>query len=313
MIVVAAGCSHIFGSDLDDVKYPHPSQAVWPTLVANKLGAKCINISKIASGNHGIVRRTIITLYDLIENQKVLPNDILLLVQFSHWERAELFNKEFQWCGSDFPYVTTKFLADALIPNSRRILEIIKSWMVATDSSQIYLSNLQAVVMLHLWAEKLGVRIYSAFAKDVPEFDLPEYATVGDTNTGLSDWDNIHINVSSKFFNIQEINKLKCYKLAQEHRQFDTQSIILNTMLNSFKDQLLTFGEYTNWFDFCESNNFSYKKRMWEQGDNHFRAIDQIAKLVTGNRIGNGHWGEDAHRAAADIMYHQIKNNWTIR
>jgi len=84
MIVVVAGCSHVFGSDLDDVKYPHPSQAVWPKLVADRLGAKCINVAKIAGGNHAILRRTIVTLYDLIENQKVDPKDILLLVQFSY-------------------------------------------------------------------------------------------------------------------------------------------------------------------------------------------------------------------------------------
>ena len=100
MIVVVAGCSHIFGSDLDDVKYPNPSKSVWPHLVADKLDAKCINITRIAGGNQSIVRRTIITLHDLIENQKIDPKDILLLVQFSYWNRLELFHKEFQWCGA---------------------------------------------------------------------------------------------------------------------------------------------------------------------------------------------------------------------
>lgn len=219
-----------------------------------------------------------------------------------------MFNKEFQWCGSDFPYVTTKFRVDSLIYNSRRILEIVKSWVVATDLSQIYLSSLQSVVMLHLWADKLGVRAYSAFTEDVPQFDLPEYATVGDNKIGLSDWDNIHSNVSSEFFDLHDVGNLKCYKLTQTDRQFDTQSAIMNTMLNSYKDRLLTFGAYTNWIDFCKGNNFSYKKRLWEQGDDHFRPVDKIKKLVTGERMGNGHWGEDAHSSAADIIYEQVKS-----
>ena len=307
MLVVAAGCSHVFGSDLDDVRYPHPSQSVWPKLVANRLGAECINVSKIAGGNHAILRRTIITLHDLIENQKVDPKDILLLVQFSYWNRLELFNKEFQWCGSDFPYVTTKFISDALVSNSKRILEIIKSWLVSTDLSYIYLSSLQSVVMLNLWADKLGVKTYSAFTEDVPKFDLPEYATVGDNKIGLSEWDKIHTAVSKQFFHVHDIGDLKCYKLAQKGRQFDTQSAIMNTMLNCYKDQILTFGEHTNWIDFCKLNEFTYKKRLWEQGDNDFRTIDQIKRLVTGERKGNGHWGEDAHLAAADIIYEQVK------
>lgn len=306
MIVVAAGCSHVFGSDLDDVQYPNPSKSVWPHLVANRLNAKCINISRIAGGNQSILRRTIITLYDLIENQKVNPKDILLLVQFSYWERLELFHKEFQWCGADFPYVTSKFKIDALIPNSNSIKEIIKNWLVSADQSYVYLTNLQMVVMLYMWAEKLGVRMHSAFTESVPWFDLPAYATVGDTNIGFSDWDVVHSNVSEKFFDLQTISGLTCYKLTQNDRQFDTQTAIINHMLDSYKSQILNFGEQTNWVDFCKTNNFSYKKRMWEQGDTHFRPIEKIKKLMTGERKGNGHWGEDAHAAAADIIYKQV-------
>ena len=306
MIVVTAGCSHVFGSDLDDVNYPNPSKSVWPHLVANKLSAECINIARIAGGNQAIVRRTIIALYNLIQNQKVDPQDILLLVQFSYWNRAELLHKEFQWCGADFPYVSSKFTIDPLIPNSEKIKEIIKNWFVSADQSNIYLTNLQMVVMLHMWAEKLGVRMYSTFTEEVPKLDLPEYATVGDNNIGFSDWDVIHSNVSTKFFDLQDMSGLKCYKLTQTDRQFDTHTAIINHMLDSYKDQILNFGKQNNWIAFCQANNFSYKKRMWEQGDNHFRPIEKVKRLLTGERKGNGHWGEDAHLAAADIIYEQV-------
>lgn len=301
MIVIASGCSHIFGSDLDDVKYPYASKQVWPALVADQLGARCINISKIATGNQGIFRRTIVTLHDLVHNQKINPKDIVLLVQFSHWERHELIDRDFQWCGADFPYVSSNFMHDDLIPNSKKILDKIKSWFTSVDDSYVYLTNLQFAVMLHQWADKLGVKMFSTFVAR-PEVEVPEWATVGDRNIGLGDWDVVHGNVASKFFDIKNQYGLDCYHPQQTNLVFDCQTAVLNHMLNQYST--LNFGEQTNWFDFCRVNNFSIKKRIWEQGDQSFRPLTKIFQLST----GHGHWGEDAHAAAADIIFNQIKD-----
>lgn len=311
MIVVAAGCSHLFGSDLDDVQYPHASRSVWPNLIAEKLGAKCLNISKVATGNQGIFRRSIIAVHDLIENQKIKPADIILFVQFSHWDRHELLNENYQFIGADFPYVTTKFLdiPDPMIKNQDALISDLKNWSVAVDTNYRYLVNLQFVVLLNLWAEKLGVKMFYTFA-DAPTFEhLPNLAELADLKIGTSDWNDLHINVAKNSnFKLEQHHGIQCYKPKQTGFAFDLQSFVLSNMLNNYADLKLQFGQYDNWMEFCKNGNFSYKIKEWEQGDSHFRKSMQILKKRNSNqRLGNGHWGEDAHAAAAENIYQQLR------
>lgn len=304
-MIIAAGCSHLFGSDLDDVCYPHASKQVWPALVAQHLGQECQNISIIAAGNQGIFRRVAVTLEHLINRQKINPQDITLFVQFSHWDRHEYLHRDFVWAGADFPYVTSKFIEDSLIADSKKILNIIKEWFTPADPIYLYLINLQFAVLTYLYAEKMGVNMFSTWVQQ-PELTPPAVATVGDTKIGQSFWDLAHESVAKTDFEITENHGLRCYHPSQQGLMFDAHSMVLTSMLDRYRSQMLTFGQHSNWIDFCQSNNFSFKKQMWEQGDRRFRAYSAIKKIVGGDRVGNGHWGEDAHRAAADSIIDQL-------
>ena len=279
---------------------------MWPQLVADKLNASCVNTARIAGGNQAIFRRTIVALQDLID-KNINPKEITILAQFSYWERHELIHSDFQFCGADFPYVSSKFIdrIDPLITNSKIIANIIKKWLVSVDNSYLYLVNLQYALMLHLWVEKIGAQMYSTFTELPIDLNTPEWATVGDNNIGLSNFDLAHKNVTKKNFELHTIADLDCYQPNLVNFVFDTHTSILVEML--MKYNVLNFDGTSNWIDFCTDNNFSYKKRMWEQGDEKFRPLDKIKKLVTGERVGNGHWGEDAHQAAAESIYKQIK------
>ena len=306
-MIVIAGCSHVFGSDLDDVSYPHPSKSVWPHLVADHFGEECVNISKIAAGNQAILRRTIITLNHMIEHG-LDPSDITVLCQFSYFNRHELLHEDFQFCGSDFPYVTSKFMSDKLIPNSKHILDIIKHWFVAADPAYVYMSSFQACISLLMWAEKLGVKMFYTFTEDVPELNLPQYATVGDNHIGLSNFDKIHKSVAEEQFEVHEQHGLEVYEMKQSNRNFDVNTYVMERMFDNYKQNMLYFPHLaSNWTDFCTAGNYSYKKRMWEQGDQKLRGIDMIKQTFAGERIGNGHWGEDAHEAAAKAFCIQLE------
>ena len=189
---VAIGCSHVFGSDLPDVKYPFPSPSVWPNLVALSLGINCDNISKIAGGNGALFRRAVIYLQHIIEKHH--HKEILLLVQFSHQERHEFIHNKFQWCGDDFPYVTSKYRSDPLIDKkvNNFILDTIKTWTVTADDSYKVLSSLQHKLLLLLTAQHLGITTFWGEASAYKPINLPKYATVGDYKIGLNTWDLAH-------------------------------------------------------------------------------------------------------------------------
>jgi len=307
-MIIAAGCSHLFGSDLDDVRYPLSSPSVWPELVARHLGTECHNISIIAAGNQGIFRRVAVTLESLINIKKINPQDITLFVQFSHWDRHEYLHRDFVWAGADFPYVTSKFIEDSLISDSKKIFNIIKQLLTPTDPTYMYLINLQFAVLTYLYAEKMGVQMFSTWVQ-MPELTPPAVATVGDTKIGLSFWDQAHQSVAANSFDVTENHGLLCYHPQQQGLVFDAQTLALASVLDRYQSQMLTFDQHSNWMDFCRSNKFSFKKQMWEQGDTQFRAFSAIKKIFNGNdREGNGHWGEDAHKAAAFSIIQQLSD-----
>ena len=62
MRIVAAGCSMTYGHGLSDCFVPpgapgtEPSKFAWPSVVASKLGYKCLNLSRPGGGNDNIVK-----------------------------------------------------------------------------------------------------------------------------------------------------------------------------------------------------------------------------------------------------------------
>ena len=306
---MAIGCSHVFGSDLPDVKYPFPSPSVWPNLVALSLGINCDNISKIASGNGALFRRAVIYLQHIIEKHH--HKEILLLVQFSHQERHEFIHNKFQWCGDDFPYVTSKYRSDPLIDKkvNNFILDTIKTWTVTADDSYKVLSSLQHKLLLLLTAQHLGITTFWGEASAYKPINLPKYATVGDYKIGLNTWDLAHREHASKYFEIEDISNLQVYQLKQQGAVFDAFSASINEMIGKTNTHRLQYEEFDNWLEWCKARNFSYLKQKWEQGDQSFRPENKI--LMEDNkevRYGNGHYGLDAHARFAELVTKQIKN-----
>ena len=309
---VAVGCSHVFGSDLPDVSYPFPSPSAWPQLVSDKLGITCDNISKIAAGNGALYRRTIIYLQHMLE--KYNAEEILLLVQFSHQDRHELIHSDFQWCGDDFPYVTTRYRADPLIDKKTNsfIVDTIKTWMVTADDSYRMLSNLQSKLLLLLTAEKLGITTFWGEASDYKPIHLPQWATVADPKIGMDPWHIGYKEYASKYFEIKETAGIDCYQLKQQGPVFDAFSAAINEMINKTGTHQLHYEEFNNWVEWCKARNFSYLKQKWEAGDQKLRSENKIVMEENNKiRFGPGHYGSDAHQCFADLVVEQIKNTLT--
>lgn len=308
--VVGVGCSHVFGSDLPDVKYPFASPSAWPNLVATELGATCANISKIAGGNGAIYRRTLVYLQSILS--KYQSDEILLLVQFSHQDRHELIHNGFQWCGDDFPYVTSKFQGEPLIDKktNRLLLDTIKTWNVAADDSYRLLSSLQSKLLLLLTAEQLNIKTFWGEADRCRDIVIPEYGVLSDTNIGISEWNKVHTEYAKTTFEVAPVANLNCYKLKQSGTVFDTFTLAIDQMISNTSAIRLYYEEFDNWLEWCKARDFSFLMQLWEQGDNNNRPLEKIPMHTKTNvRLGNGHYGLDAHKRFSELVLDQIKEN----
>lgn len=89
--LIAFGCSNTYGHCLPDCcvdgKFPgdKPSKYAWPTLLAEKLGVNCVNLSKPGLSNFGIL--------DSVLNFNYLNGDIVIIM-WSLFNRDMLFDTE---------------------------------------------------------------------------------------------------------------------------------------------------------------------------------------------------------------------------
>lgn len=86
--LVAFGCSHVYGHGLPDCHRPPdipgllPSNMAWPSIVAEKLGRECVNLSSPGIGNLAILMRVL---------NAELHQDDLVIIGFSYFERFNCY------------------------------------------------------------------------------------------------------------------------------------------------------------------------------------------------------------------------------
>ncbi|MEU4711139.1 DUF6071 family protein [Nocardia salmonicida] len=86
-LLVTNGCSCTRGEELHD-----PSETSWPALLARRLDLDLVNLARDGSSNRRIVRSTVMSLPRLLEQARVLPADIIVLICWTQLSRHEYYS-----------------------------------------------------------------------------------------------------------------------------------------------------------------------------------------------------------------------------
>jgi hypothetical protein len=93
-ILIANGCSFTAGHGIDPNNVEECKEAAWPRWVADHYNYNWVNMAIGGSGNEQISRTTIITLSNLIEIDKVNPEDIIVCILWSGFDRYEYWSNK---------------------------------------------------------------------------------------------------------------------------------------------------------------------------------------------------------------------------
>tara|TARA_R110000822_G_C15086721_1_gene470278 strand:+ start:52 stop:447 length:396 start_codon:yes stop_codon:yes gene_type:complete len=125
---------------------------------------------------------------------------------------------------------------------------------------------------------------------------------------GISDWNEAQTEFAKTSFDVGSVFNLDCYKLKQTGPVFDTFTLAIDQMISKTTATRLYYEEFDNWLDWCKARDFSYLTQLWEQGDMNNRPLDKILMNKSNNhRVGNGHYGLDAHKRFSELVLEQLK------
>jgi hypothetical protein len=108
-LLLANGCSHTAGSDIDSNNLSRCVESAWPRWVADHYGIKFLNIAEPGSGNEQISRSTIMMVSNLIEFEKILPEDLSVCIAWSGFDRYEYWSDKHD----QFKSYTINMVSDA--------------------------------------------------------------------------------------------------------------------------------------------------------------------------------------------------------
>jgi hypothetical protein len=93
-ILIANGCSFTAGHGIDPNNFEECREAAWPRWVADHYNYNWVNMAVGSSGNEQMSRSTIITISNLIEVDKCNPEDIIVCILWSGFNRYEYWSNQ---------------------------------------------------------------------------------------------------------------------------------------------------------------------------------------------------------------------------
>ena len=184
-ILLANGCSHTAGVDIDPNKLYRCPEKSWPKWVADHYNWQYNNIAMGGAGNEQISRSTIVAIGNMIEIEKQDPKNIVVAICWSGFNRYEYWHKEDQKHKS-FSLNITK---SPYTPDEIYLKYIEARSMVEPEDYANY-KNLYYIHTLAKVLESYGVEYY--FANCLQTFTLPK------DFKGSS-------NLRSEYFNLLEL------------------------------------------------------------------------------------------------------------
>ena len=95
-IFLSNGCSHTAGSEIDPNSLRTCKEKAWPRFVAEHYGMNSVNIAEGGSGNEQISRSTMLNVISAIDQYGKDPNDIVVGILWSGFDRYEYWSPKHQ-------------------------------------------------------------------------------------------------------------------------------------------------------------------------------------------------------------------------
>lgn len=165
-ILLANGCSHTAGVDIDPNKLHRCPELTWPRWVSDHYGYQYVNIAMGGAGNEQISRSTIVAIGNMIELEKKDPKDIVVAICWSGFNRYEYWHAEDQKHKS----FSLNIAKSPYTPEEIYLKYIQARSMVETEDYANY-KNLYYMHTLAKVLESYGVEYY--FANCLQTFTQP--------------------------------------------------------------------------------------------------------------------------------------------
>jgi len=94
MLLLANGCSHTAGAEIEKPRQGHCYEKAWPKLLADKLNYDHINLSESGASCDRVYRTTLHQLHVLRRYSESDPSKIFCIVMWPGMWRTEMFQKE---------------------------------------------------------------------------------------------------------------------------------------------------------------------------------------------------------------------------
>ena len=170
MILLANGCSHTAGAELEFPMQPRCYSKAWPQHLADTLGYEHENLSNSGASCHRIVRTTMRYILDFINDKRSLK-DLFVVVAWPGPMRIELrkplkVSEEEKHLYFDENWLPLVLGNDSMYKKqfTPKLYYHYKSWVVTMDEIGPILDYLHYIIMLQnfLLLHKIKYRFYSA-------------------------------------------------------------------------------------------------------------------------------------------------------
>jgi hypothetical protein len=270
--ILIFGCSHIFGTDLDDCNGHEASNLTWPNFIfPNKIS----NFAKPAGSCKTVARRLnlILTMH--------IPK--LVIIQWPDLRRWEIIDKDFEFCGKDFPYQTNKELEPH--PYNARAKAKFKLLTLALDDPEIFRSNLETILQVNYLLKAKNIPVVNLYArkfsKDL-EYPSQRHSYVRNKTEPSNQW-------SETYDEIAKNQGYNSFSLKEHNLDVHHGDVYINVLQQYVANLSTLWFENNAWVEWCESKNYNKKSSK--------------AKL----KGGGGHFEERAHKDASIILENYLK------
>lgn len=162
MILMANGCSHTAGAEIEHPQQGECYDKAWPKFLAEKLDAeKCDNLSMSGASCHRVVRTTFEYLHEHAQKYNYNFKNLFIVILWPGWYRTEIHSEDNNkqnffdngWAplvtGNDDAYKETFEFND---------YQYYRSWVTSIDRHHHIIDYLHQILLLQNTFQKYGIK-----------------------------------------------------------------------------------------------------------------------------------------------------------
>tara|TARA_Y100000592_G_scaffold41655_1_gene66079 strand:+ start:31153 stop:31872 length:720 start_codon:yes stop_codon:yes gene_type:complete len=177
MILLANGCSHTSGAEIEYIRQDSCYEKAWPKYLSDKLNLNCKNIAISGASNKRVLRTTINTIGELFL-QKVRSKDIFVVILWPGSYRTEVYQNKFKDIKPWYGWIPLVVGNDDVYKKqySRAIYQYYQNWVTTTlDPKAVNIDYYTSVILLqgYLKSFKIKYLFWRASATTLNKENLP--------------------------------------------------------------------------------------------------------------------------------------------